>query len=43
MLVLIGFLTLWIAAVSIGIWVLYRVARGWMRLAAREPMYVGTR
>jgi uncharacterized membrane protein len=43
MLVLIGFVTLWVAAVAIGLWVLYRVARGWMRLAARQPMYAGTR
>lgn len=33
MLVLVGFLTLWVAIVVIGIWVLYRVARGWLRLA----------
>ena len=39
MLVLIGFVTLWVSAVVIGVWVLYRVARGWMRLASREPMY----
>jgi uncharacterized membrane protein len=39
MLVLVGFVTLWVAAVVIGLWVLYRVARGWMRLSSREPMY----
>ncbi len=39
MLVLVGFVTLWVAAVLIGLWVLYRVARGWLRLASREPMY----
>jgi uncharacterized membrane protein len=39
MLVLIGFVTLWVAAVLIGLWVLSRVARGWLRLASREPMY----
>lgn len=39
MLVLIGFVTLWIAAVVVGLWVLYRVVRGWMRLSSREPMY----
>jgi uncharacterized membrane protein len=43
MLVIVGFVTLWIAAVAIGLWVLYRVVRGWMRLGAREPMYVATR
>ena len=39
MLVLVGFLTLWVAVVAVGLWVLYRVGRGWMRLAARRPMY----
>jgi len=37
--VLIGFVTLWIAAVVIGLWVLYRVVRGWLRLSSRDPMY----
>jgi uncharacterized membrane protein len=40
MLVLIGFVTLWLAAVVIGLWVLYRVIRGWLRLSSGEPMYV---
>jgi uncharacterized membrane protein len=40
MLVLVGFATLWLAAVIVGIWVLYRVIRGWLRLSARAPMYV---
>ena len=39
MLVLIGFMTLWVAAIAIGLWVLYRVVKGWMRLSARAPMY----
>jgi len=39
MLVVVGFLTLWMAAVVIGIWILYRVIRGWMRLSSRLPMY----
>jgi len=39
MLVIVGFLTLWVAAVFIGLWVLYRVIRGWMRLAGGQPMY----
>lgn len=39
MLVLIGFLTLWLAVVVVGLWVLYRVIRGWLRLASRQPMY----
>jgi uncharacterized membrane protein len=40
MLVLVGFVTLWIAAVVIGCWVLYRVIKGWTRLSSRAPMYV---
>jgi uncharacterized membrane protein len=40
MLVVVGFLTQWLAIVVIGLWVLYRVTRGWMRLASRQPMYV---
>jgi uncharacterized membrane protein len=40
MLVLVGFLTYLAAAVVIGVWVLYRVVRGWMRLSAGQPMYV---
>jgi uncharacterized membrane protein len=40
MLLVVGFLTLWLGAVAIGIWILYRVARGWLRLSSRLPMYV---
>jgi uncharacterized membrane protein len=40
MLLVVGFITLPIAAVAVGIWVLYRVTRGWTRLSARRPMYV---
>jgi uncharacterized membrane protein len=40
MLVLVGFLTLWLAVVVVGLWVLYRVVRGWTRLASGRPMYV---
>jgi len=40
MLVLVGFVTLWLAAVIVGLWVLYRVIRGWMRLSAGQPMYL---
>lgn len=39
MIVLVGFVTLWAAAGVIGLWVLYRVVRGWLRLNARQPMY----
>lgn len=39
MLLVVGFLTEWVAIVLIGLWVLYRVVRGWTRLASRQPMY----
>ena len=39
MLVLVGFLTLWIAVMVVGFWVLYRVLRGWLRLGAGRPVY----
>lgn len=35
-----GVVTYMIAAVAVGVWVLYRVVRGWMRLSDRQPMYV---
>lgn len=40
MLVLVGFATLWLAATLVGLWVLYRVVRGWVRLSSSQPMYV---
>lgn len=40
MLVVVGFITMWAATVVVGLWVLYRVARGWMRLSSGRPMYV---
>jgi uncharacterized membrane protein len=40
MLVLVGFATLWAAAVAIGLWVIYRVVRGWVRLSSAQPMHV---
>jgi len=38
MLVLIGFATLPIGLVALGIWAIYRIARGWLRLSARQAM-----
>lgn len=35
----IGLLLVWIPASVVAIWFVYRIARGWMRLAARRPMY----
>ncbi len=39
MLVLIGFLTLPLGITLLGLWLVYRVARGWLRLRDRRPMY----
>jgi uncharacterized membrane protein len=39
MLVVVGFATLWVAAIVIGLWVIYRVARGWVNLSAGRAMY----
>jgi uncharacterized membrane protein len=38
--ILIGFVTWFIGALLLGIWVIYRVARGWFALRDRRPMYV---
>ena len=37
--VLIGFVTWFIGALLLGVWVIYRVARGWFALRDRRPMY----
>jgi uncharacterized membrane protein len=41
MLVLIGFVLWWALVTLTGLWVLYRVARGWLRLRDGKEMYVG--
>lgn len=38
MLIFVGFATLWIATVMIGVWIIYRVARGWLRLKEGQPI-----
>ena len=38
--VLIGFFTWVLGALLLGVWVIYRVARGWFALRDRRPMYV---
>ncbi len=38
--VLIGFATWWLGLALIGLWLIYRIARGWMALRDRRPMYV---
>ena len=40
MLVLIGFAFAWLGLVALGIWIAYRVIRGWLALRDRKPMYV---
>ena len=38
MLVLVGFLTFALAVLVIGVWIIYRVARGWLRLKDGQPI-----
>jgi len=40
LLVLVGFITLPVCIGVIGLWLVYRVARGWLALRDRRPMYV---
>lgn len=40
MLILIGFAFAWVGLVALGIWIAYRVIRGWLALRERRPMYV---
>ena len=39
MIVLIGFPLLVVGLVALAIWIIYRVARGWLALRDRRPMY----
>ena len=39
-LILIGIGTMWICFVVLMLWIIYRVARGWLALRDRRPMYV---
>lgn len=36
--VLVGFATFWIGMVIIGIWVIFRIARGWLKLKDGQPV-----
>src|ERR1700730_15144992 len=38
MLVIVGFFTLWIGYVLLGIWVIYRITRGWLALRDTLPV-----
>jgi len=40
MFVLVGFVTWCIGVLALGVWIIYRVARGWNALNDRRPMYV---
>ena len=35
----IGFLIVWLPLGVVGLWFIYRIARGWLRLVDRQPMY----
>jgi len=36
----IGLLIAWVPLGVVGLWFIYRIARGWLRLVDRQPMYV---
>ncbi|HKZ07964.1 MAG TPA: hypothetical protein VJU81_21045, partial [Methylomirabilota bacterium] len=36
----VGILIAWLPLGIVGLWFIYRVARGWLRLVDRQPMYV---
>jgi uncharacterized membrane protein len=38
MLIVVGFLTWWIGFVLLGIWVMYRIVRGWLALRDQQPV-----
>jgi uncharacterized membrane protein len=38
MLIVVGFFTLWIGYVLLGIWVIYRIIRGWLALRDNRPV-----
>ena len=35
----VGIIVVWLPLGVVTIWLVYRIARGWIRLAARQPMY----
>jgi len=37
---IIGIVVAWAVALGVGLWVIYRIARGWVALANREPMII---
>jgi uncharacterized membrane protein len=40
MIILIGFGMAWLGLVALGLWIAYRVIRGWLTLRDSKPMYV---
>ena len=38
--VLVGFAILWVGLFLLGVWAIYRIARGWLALKDRQPMPV---
>ena len=36
----VGILIAWLPLGLVGLWFIYRIARGWLRLVDRQPMYV---
>jgi uncharacterized membrane protein len=34
-----GLLVAWLLLGAVGLWFIYRIARGWLRLKDRQPMY----
>ncbi len=38
MVIVLGFFTLWIGCVLLGIWVIYRILRGWLALRDHRPV-----
>ena len=37
---IIGIVAAWFVALGVGLWVIYRIARGWVALTNREPMII---
>jgi uncharacterized membrane protein len=37
---IIGIIAAWIVALAVGLWVIYRIARGWVALANREAIII---
>lgn len=35
---IVGLIIAWPGAIALGIWIIYRIVRGWINLASRDPM-----